>query len=369
MTLGIVELYQGSSGKQGYYNSQEIGLARAMKKMGYKCLIFYPDSNVFVYQIQKIEDGIQMITCPAINIGVHSKYNWNILQKCHVDVVQIGSDNQIFAPGLIRFCDKHKIPVYCFIGTVDSDTVNPLKKIGMNLLFRRNIQSYKRHKCFVKTNAVKRQLTIKGMNQSELACVGLDTAIIPDIPEQREALRKKAGISENTTVLLFVGRMEEYKRPFETLFLLEYLLRKKKKEVFMIMIGTGKLDEKFEKEMQKKKLKKYMKRLRKIPNEKIHRYYKIADYFLNFNTDEIFGMSILEAMYQGCTVIANHAPGPDSIIENKKSGFLVNTTDQMAELIINGYRCDRENVKGRVKEMFLWDTTAAKFDRWIRTCK
>ena len=33
--FGIVELYCGNSGKRGFYNNQEIGLSKAMKKKGY----------------------------------------------------------------------------------------------------------------------------------------------------------------------------------------------------------------------------------------------------------------------------------------------------------------------------------------------
>lgn len=38
-------------------------------------------------------------------------------------------------------------------------------------------------------------------------------------------------------------------------------------------------------------------------------------------------MAILEAMYYGCKVVAWDAPGPNLIIENGKSGWLVRDAD------------------------------------------
>ena len=38
-------------------------------------------------------------------------------------------------------------------------------------------------------------------------------------------------------------------------------------------------------------------------------------------------MAILEAMYHNCNVIAIKAPGPECIIENKVSGFIVNSVE------------------------------------------
>jgi 1,2-diacylglycerol 3-alpha-glucosyltransferase len=77
-------------------------------------------------------------------------------------------------------------------------------------------------------------------------------------------------------------------------------------------------------------------------------------------------MSILEAMYQGCNVIAFHAPGPDTIIEDGISGHLVSGLDEMKELITSHKICDAHNIKERVETSFTWDYTAACFDEWIR---
>ena len=40
MKFGIVDTYCGASGQKGFYNSQELGLARAMKPLGYEPVVF-----------------------------------------------------------------------------------------------------------------------------------------------------------------------------------------------------------------------------------------------------------------------------------------------------------------------------------------
>ena len=102
----------------------------------------------------------------------------------------------------------------------------------------------------------------------------------------------------------------------------------------------------------------------KIPNEKVHAYYEVADYVINFNPNEIFGMAILEAMYHNVTVVARHAPGPDCIIENGESGFLCNSVEEMAQIIHSGKKV--QNARKRIIEYFTWESTAKKFLDYIQ---
>lgn len=65
MRLGIVRLYSGSSGIKGFYNSQEIGLARTMKKLGYEVFIFIPSPEIKTSYEDIEEDNIITVYIPA----------------------------------------------------------------------------------------------------------------------------------------------------------------------------------------------------------------------------------------------------------------------------------------------------------------
>ena len=362
MRIGIVELYYGESGKKGFYNNQELGVAKAFKAKGYEIIVFYPQNDIDNIIEEFVEDRIKIVYVPATTIGNHSKYDWNILKNYNVDIVQIGSDNQMYAPSLIRFCDKNDIPLYNYIGTTKSDTNCIIKSCIMRFLFLRNVVYYRKHKCFAKTTFVKKELEKYGIKNVEVANVGLDTTIIPNVMDDRHSIRSKLSIPNNTKVLLYVGRMEEYKRPLEAI----QLLTKLPDRFLLIMVGTGTLDLQVDKIINNSNLGKRVRRIKKMSNNEIHQYYKAADYFLNFNRKEIFGMSILEAMYQGCSVIAFHAPGPDEIISRNTDGFLVSTIDEMRDIITENKKIGKERARERVLEFFMWEKTVEKFDSWIK---
>ena len=132
------------------------------------------------------------------------------------------------------------------------------------------------------------------------------------------------------------------------------------------MIGTGELDIQIDEYIVKKALQDRILRIKKIPNTEIHQYYKVADYYLNFNEQEIFGMSILEAMYQDCTVIAINAPGPNEIIKNGENGYLVENVHDMKKLLNSNVSIQKGQAKSAVLNAFVWDKTAEKFDAWIK---
>ena len=77
-----------------------------------------------------------------------------------------------------------------------------------------------------------------------------------------------------------------------------------------------------------------------------------ATLFVNLNENEIFGMSLLEAMYAGCPPVARHAPGPDLIIENGISGYLCDTVAEMAAALDKTTDAMGHAAQNRVNEHF-----------------
>ena len=68
-------------------------------------------------------------------------------------------------------------------------------------------------------------------------------------------------------------------------------------------------------------------------------------------------MGILEAMYYGCKVVAWHAPGPDFIIEEGKSGYLVASEAEAMKAIVEGADTG-EAAHRRIIQKFTWNNTA-----------
>ena len=357
MNWAIMKLYCGESGGAGYYNSQELGLARALKKNAdIQITIVYPDRSIKVEKEEQIEEGITILKVPCKTIGVHAFYNLSFLKKKKIDIVQINSDNQMAVPRVIRWCRSNHIFCYNYIGTVYSDTENPFKKTLMDLISKRNIRYCKRVPAFAKTEAVRIALEKEGVQGTKVIPVGLDMSMIRRSTEEKARLRRDLGLPENRKLLLFVGRLEEYKRPFSALELLERLGG----AYSLVVIGTGSLLHPFQEMAADKHLEGRVFHFKKIPNVEMYRYYAACDYFVNFNTHEIFGMSILEAMYQGCIVIARRAPGPEQIIEDRVSGFLCQSDRDMDKIIVEISETEHigEQAHKRIRECFTWDAAA-----------
>ena len=150
MRWAVVSLYMGGSGKQGFYNSQEVGPARAMSHRGYECYILIPCTEDRIRE-ERAEDGIVMVYVPARVFDVNVKYDWSVLSEYKIDVVQINCDNRIFAYSAIRYCGRYGILCYTYFGTLESDSKSLSKRGFMRFFSCRNLSAMKCHKNFANT--------------------------------------------------------------------------------------------------------------------------------------------------------------------------------------------------------------------------
>ena len=320
-TIAIPQLYCGASGKKGAYNRQEVGLARAFAALGCRAVVLYPDPDAAPEAVtsEDLEPNVRIYYVPARKAGVSAFYRtWQPLLNEHVDAVHVMGDNALGVPGLYRFCRDHDIFFYSQLGAIKSTSENPVMRAVMDLLCRRNLAIYRKTPTYAKTPAVAAQL--------------------------------------EANYLVFVGRLDSYKRPLDLVPVLEALPRSWN----AVVIGQGSLTGELQDALRTHKLENRCTCIPQLPNATVQAYYHACDVFVNFNDGEIFGMSLLEAMYAGCPPVARHAPGPDLIIEPGTSGYFADTPAQFAEAIQKaaadpacGHAAQR-----RVNEHFLWANSA-----------
>ena len=357
-TIVIPQFYRGPSGQKGLYNRQEVGLARAFAALGCRAVVLYPEPGAKAPRIETPEPNVKICYMPAVAFGVQAFYkSWQILLDEHADAVHVMGDNSLGVPGLYRFCQKHGILFYSQLGALKSTSNHAAVRRVMDLLLRRNLAVYRKTPTYAKTPAVAEAMAARGIPCAGVMPVGLDTAIIPSIPAGRAAVRQKLGLLRDARYLVFVGRLDPYKRPL----LLPEVLALLPAEWRAIVIGQGSLSGALDEALREKGLTGRCQRIPQLPNTAVHAYYHACDAFLNFNEREIFGMSLLEAMYAGCPPVARHAPGPDYIIEDGVSGRLVGDDPAAfagAAVQVAGDPAMGEAAQRRVWEHFLWSSSA-----------
>lgn len=358
LTIAIPQLYCGASGKKGAYNRQEVGLARALAAQGCRAVVLYPAVGADAIETEEPAPGVKVLYVPAKAWRVHAFYStWQPLLDEQVDAVHVMGDNSLGVPGLYRFCKEHGIFFYSQLGAVRSDAHNPAVRAVMNLLCRRNLAIYRKTPTYAKTLAVQNTLEECGVPCAGVLPVGLDTAIIPEVRGTKPELRAKLGLDPDAQLLLFVGRLDIYKRPMDIVPLLAALPENWQ----AVVIGNGALAGELRGEMQAAGLDHRWVHIPSVPNTEVHAYYHACDVFVNFNDHEIFGMSLLEAMYAGCVPVARHAPGPDQIIEDGVSGLLLDGDAEVFAAGVQAAACNAAMGKAarrRIREHFLWDNSA-----------
>lgn len=361
MKIGIMVLSIGSFGTNGFYNLQEIGLAKALDSLCDEVKV-YKLVSISEKKIKLPIEGTRHSTIyylPSKRVGTNGMPDMNLLDK-DLDVLICFSDTQFALPRVFRWARKNRISMIPYIGVVQSHSINKLKKWIVDLLFQRCLRVYRKCHCLVKTPTIKKKLARKGIENITIIPVGLDFTLLKEDSEESDPklLKSKFGYSETDKVLLFIGRLIEEKQPIRMIEILSEI-RKKDQTYKLLMVGTGELKKIVAKRIKELNLSDDVQMIQCIPNKEIWELYRFADAFINLNQQEIFGMAILEAMYYGCKVVAWEAPGPDLIIENGKSGWLVENNEEVIKRILDTTDVAVE-AHQRVLREFTWESSAKK---------
>lgn len=361
MRIGLLITSIGDFGERGFYNAQEIGLAKALDSLAdevrvYK-LVSADRENCIEAIVGCRNSAVQYL--PAKRIGTNGMPDMAAVDAS-LDALVYFADTQLALPSVYKWAAKNRIHFLPYIGVMESHSTNRVKRTVMDFLFRRNIKVYRKCRCLAKSTAIGLKLEQQGVRQITLAPVGLDMSILRADYEKYDPfeLKEKYGYRQDDKILLFVGRLTEEKQPMRMVRIYADIAQKDARYK-LLMVGTGELRDEVVRCMGERGMSAEIRLIDRIPNCDIWELYRFADAFVNLNQQEIFGMAILEAMYYGCKVVAWKAPGPDFIIEDGVSGFLADGDDTAVDLILNG-KVDGRVAHKRVVDCFTWDIAANK---------
>ena len=131
------------------------------------------------------------------------------------------------------------------------------------------------------------------------------------------------------------------------------------------IIGKGELETSIKEAIKYYSLFNEINLIQAIPNTELKHYYANSDFTMMFSYDEIFGMTILEAMACGCPFISNFEPGPNDII-NSNNGYKIRSDSpyQLAEGLIsifNKENLDRHVIEETTKMNYSWKAISKSY--------
>lgn len=306
------------------YNIQEIGLARVLVKKGYSVHIYSLFKGLDKELVLERYGKYEIVLIPIKGIlfrqvtffpGLVSK-----LKKVEYDFVQVQESTQLMSPYIASSVKKMGGKAVLYQGMYKSYT-------GFGAIFEKILDFIFLNKMirafdlvFAKTREAKIFLEKKGYGKVDLLPVGLD---FPDKDDNeimnRGSIYEFKEAHEHT--FIYIGKLEERRNPYFLLNVLNELIKEKKLSVGLIIIGSGPKKGDTEKQIQKLGLESNIVMINSVPNTEIHGYLQNCDLFLLPSDYEIFGMVVLESLYNGTPVISSETAGPSDIIRKNYLGM------------------------------------------------
>lgn len=359
--IGIITLSRIRIEKTSFYNLQDVGLAEAFAQAGHKVIVYR-----FTVDKDKDEEreGIRFVYRRANGIGKQSVINFSFLED-GLERLICFSDNQISFPRLYCWCKKHQVLLQPYVGVLYSNSSHFWVRKISDFLVNRNVRLYQKMRVYGKTPYIVKELEQNGVTDIQVIPVCLNQKQLHTETinlEEVEAMKERYGYQISEKILLFIGRMEEEKEPLAMIEIFAELYRKHP-NYHLIMVGKGRIYREVEASVCKYGLTHVVELVAQVANHEIWKVYCASCCFINLNRHEIYGMSILEAMFYRCPVVAMKAPGPEYLIEQGKTGYLCTMREELMQRIEEVVEIGNnlEDTRAYIESNFFWDKVIGKF--------
>lgn len=310
----VVVLVNSSRFPRIYYYGAKVLQKQIQKKYSNEI------SDLFwIYENHFVDHEISVINLPIMKFLPGGRFSGKALKKQVVKIVS-HLDKKGFSPDVITghwlnpqlFLVAQLGEIYrcktAFVFHGDSSEKLCRKHMAQkNINFVRNIGFRSRSSL----NSAKNYLTFP---QEPFLCFS-------GIPDHyiSESVEPKS-FSDNTTYLMCAGRLVPYKN-------IGTVIRAIAKacsniEYALYIAGEGPLKDTLKSLIAEEKIEHRVTLLGRIPREELQLLMKKCHIFVLISDNETFGLVYLEAMLQGCIVIASRFGGVDGIIVDGENGFL-----------------------------------------------
>lgn len=146
-------------------------------------------------------------------------------------------------------------------------------------------------------------------------------------------VRKRLKINSNDLNLIFVGNLIKPKRHIDIVRAMKII---GKKDVKLVLIGSGEERENILNEIHKLNLDSQITLISSLPQKELTNWYNASDLVIFPSLKDSFGLSLVEAMACGCPAITTRTYGPVEIVQERENGLFVDfkSPEQIAQKVI-----------------------------------
>jgi len=161
---------------------------------------------------------------------------------------------------------------------------------------------------------------------------GIDTEFfVPKEKKERVLPKLNIKISDDSTLITYVGRMIWTKGVTYFYTALKEFLSTEKKDVIFVLAGPGELEQELRNQIKEDGLEDKVIMTGDLKYEQVRDLLAISDIFINpSHHNEGFPNTVLEAGASGCYVIATDNAGSWEVVRNEKTGQLIPQKDSEA---------------------------------------
>lgn len=263
----------------------------------------------------------------------------------------------------------HRIPVVCTARGGDIN-IYPYYNRAARIASCRVITGVDRL-VTVSSDLAKKSLDLSPCINTRVIYNGVDTRLFSDSLNGRESARIKLGIKQDATVILFVGNLLKSKGVFELVEAFGRLEEKYGEKLILALVGEGPDRSEILARASRLGIIKKLLLAGIRPHEEIPEWLRSCDVFVLSSHNEGMPNAVLEAMSCARPVVATRVGGIPEVVENGKTGYLVEKEDTaglreaMGRLLSDPERskemgrCGRETIVKR----FSWDKNAEEHIR------
>jgi len=227
--------------------------------------------------------------------------------------------------------------------------LNVIKRLAESIIFRKVLREAKH---VITVSEITKELIVKHF----CSCLRNKITVIPN-GINLEVINRVKPFKVNKKIILYVGRLEQYKNLGYALAAMKYLHEK----FLFYIIGEGSYKGKLEFLAKKLNVTSRVKFLGSLPDSQMYRWMKTCSVFVYLSDVEAFGISVLEALAAGAPCIVNAKFGLRELSQKFRESILPVNVKEMGIRSLAKTIQEVSDMKIRVDlRTYDWDNIAKK---------